>query len=50
MNILYLIDIELSLDLKDSENDWKSDGPALSSLGGRDLLLVKGLHKRKSNI
>ena len=28
--IHYLVDTAFSLDFRDSENDWNSDGPALS--------------------
>lgn len=34
--IQYLVDTALSLVFRDSENDWSSDGPALSWLLGED--------------
>lgn len=42
---LYLIDTALNLDFKDSENDWRSDGPALSWVG--DEVWLEVLLQRK---
>ena len=33
---LYLIDMALNLDFRDSENDWRSDGPAPSWFDGEE--------------
>lgn len=35
----YLVDTALSLDFRDSENDWNSDGPALSRFGDGESLV-----------